>query len=526
MNFVSLGFAESCIAAAASRIGKNVLHIDSNDYYGDVWSSFSLEAFNKLLEQPSSSVRNGSYTWHNETVEQGQEQEQQSTSWTREALLEKSRRFSLDLSPRVAYCAGPLVQLLIKSNICRYAEFRSLDHVCMLYNKELVSVPCSRSDVFNTKTLTMVEKRLLMKFLTACNDYGEDKCNEDSLAFRGRTFLEYLQAQRVTEKISNCVMQAIAMCDASTSFETGMKRTQRFLGSLGRYGNTPFLFPMYGCGELPQCFCRLCAVYGGIYCLKRSVEDINWTESELVVSSAGKTLRAKHLVSAPSQLPASLATHFGDCEPRISRGLFITSKPLGSEELNKGGGGVNFLRLLTANGEREACLIQLSHYSGACPEGLCRCCSYSSVKLLLIRNLFNFLDILHFTTPAVSANPAADLADFVAQLFEPNASQILYSAYFTIAAPAAESIANAATPIYCTAGPVYEQDYDAAIENAHHIFSQLYANEEFLPRAPDPEEIVVDGEDPSALNEHSLPEDLRAQLQDLEQAAQQMDITE
>ncbi|EDW09562.1 rab proteins geranylgeranyltransferase component A [Drosophila mojavensis] len=504
---IGTGFAESCIAAAASRIGKNVLHIDSNDYYGDVWSSFSLEAFNKLLEQPSSSVRNGTYTWHNATEEHGQEQgqEQETTSWTRESLLEKSRRFSLDLSPRVAYCAGSLVQLLIKSNICRYAEFRSLDHVCMLYSKELVSVPCSRSDVFNTKTLTMVEKRLLMKFLTACNDYGEDKCNEDSLAFRGGTFLEYLQAQRVTEKISNCVMQAIAMCDASTSFETGMERTQRFLGSLGRYGNTPFLFPMYGCGELPQCFCRLCAVYGGIYCLKRSVEDINWTESELLVSSAGKTLRAKHLVSAPSQLPATLATHFGDPEPRLSRGLFITSKPLGSEELNKGGGGVNFLRLLTTSGEREACLIQLSHYSGACPEGLY---------------------ILHLTTPAVSSNPAGDLADFVAQLFDPNASEILYSAYFTIAAPAAESIANAATPIYCTAGPVYEQDYDAAIENARHIFSQLYENEEFLPRAPDPEEIVVDGEDPSALNEHSLPEDLRAQLQDLEQAAQQMDIAE
>lgn len=361
---------ESCIAAAASRIGKTVLHIDTNEYYGDVWSSFSLDALNNLLDECSPTLRNGKYTWHCQSADDQEEEE----NWTSEKLLERSRRFSLDLSPRVAYSAGELVNLLIKSNICRYAEFRALDHVCMLYNNEIVSVPCSRSDVFNTKTLTIVEKRLLMKFLTACNDYAEDKVNEDSLTFRGRTFLEYLQAQRVTDKIATCVMQAIALCKPDTSFEEGMQRTQKFLGSLGRYGNTPFLFPMYGCGELPQCFCRLCAVFGGIYCLKRGVDDITHSTetNELLLTSAGKTLRVKNVVCAPAHLPASLAKDAGELKPHISRGLFIASSPLGNEEINKGGGGVNLLRLLADNGEREAFLIHLSHYSGVCPNGLCK----------------------------------------------------------------------------------------------------------------------------------------------------------
>lgn len=134
-------------------------------------------------------------------------------------------------------------------------------------------------------------------------------------------------------------------------------------------------------------------------------------------------------------------------------------------------------------------------------------------------------DVFHLTTPAISEDPAADLAAFTAQLFQENASQILYSAYFTIAART-NSNATTAMPIYCTDAPAYELDYDAAITNAREIFGKLYEDAEFLPRAPDPEEIVVDGEDPSALNEHSLPEDLRAQLHDLEQGAQQMDITE
>lgn len=36
----------------------------------------------------------------------------------------------------------------------------------------------------------------------------------------------------------------------------GLKATQIFLNSLGRFGNAPFLCPVYGAGELPQAFCR------------------------------------------------------------------------------------------------------------------------------------------------------------------------------------------------------------------------------------------------------------------------------
>jgi len=316
-------------------------------------------------------------------------------------------------------------------------------------------------------------------------------------------------------------MQAIAMCGPSTSFEEGMQRTQRFLGSLGRYGNTPFLFPMYGCGELPQCFCRLCAVYGGIYCLKRAVDDIalDSNSNEFLLSSAGKTLRAKNVVSAPGYTPVSKGI---ELKPHISRGLFISSSPLGNEELNKGGGGVNLLRLLDNEGGREAFLIQLSHYTGACPEGLCK--KLKKICELFLFNELIFTDIFHLTTPALSEDPASDLAIFTSQLFDQSDAQIIFSSYFTIAAQSSKS--PAAEHIYYTDPPTYELDYDAAIANARDIFGKMFPDADFLPRAPDPEEIVVDGEDPSALNEHTLPEDLRAQLHDMQQATQEMDIQE
>lgn len=40
---IGTGLAESILSAACSRIGKTVLHLDSNSFYGESWGSFSFE---------------------------------------------------------------------------------------------------------------------------------------------------------------------------------------------------------------------------------------------------------------------------------------------------------------------------------------------------------------------------------------------------------------------------------------------------------------------------------------------------
>ena len=51
-------------------------------------------------------------------------------------------------------------------------------------------------------------------------------------------------------------MDTVAMANESTDFRSGVENVQKFIRSIGRYGNTPFLWTLYGSGELPQCFCR------------------------------------------------------------------------------------------------------------------------------------------------------------------------------------------------------------------------------------------------------------------------------
>merc|ERR1712098_970388 len=55
-------------------------------------------------------------------------------------------------------------------------------------------------------------------------------------------------------------------------------------------------------------------------------------------------------------------------------------------------------------------------------------------------------------------------------------------------------------------GPQHELDLDLAIRQAKDIFQGLFSDQEFLPRAPDPEEILLgddkDGQEKAENKEH------------------------
>jgi RAB protein geranylgeranyltransferase component A len=42
-------------------------------------------------------------------------------------LLKESRRYSLDIAPKIMPCRGELIELLISSGVGRYLEFKALD---------------------------------------------------------------------------------------------------------------------------------------------------------------------------------------------------------------------------------------------------------------------------------------------------------------------------------------------------------------------------------------------------------------
>src|SRR5436305_8407668 len=58
-------------------------------------------------------------------------------------------------------------------------------------------------------------------------------------------------------------------------------RIRLYANSMARYGKSPYIYPLYGLGELPQGFARLSAIYGGTYMLNTSIDEITYDGSKV-----------------------------------------------------------------------------------------------------------------------------------------------------------------------------------------------------------------------------------------------------
>jgi len=84
-----------------------------------------------------------------------------------------------------------------------------------------------------------------------------------------------------------------------------INRIRLYGESVLRYGGSPYIYPMYGLGEMPQGFARLSAIYGGTYMLKKPIEQIIYDDNGVVigVKSEGEIAKCKFVVGDPSYFP-------------------------------------------------------------------------------------------------------------------------------------------------------------------------------------------------------------------------------
>merc|ERR550532_2054032 len=299
-----------------------------------------------------------------------------------------------------------------------------------------------------------------MKFLTQCLQ-EETAEPEDS----SKTFGSYLKQQKLTSNLLHYVCHSIAMVPLDVPMTEGLASTRKFLSSLGRFGPTPFLWSMYGTGELPQAFCRLCAVFGGVYYLGRSLEGLVVKEGKAqAVVTEGRRIQCDQVVLPAALVPAEL--RLGEAEissASCSRAVLVSKAsllPTDKEQLT-------FLSLpKEKDGSRESAahLVEVGAGTAACPKGL---------------------HLLHASS--------AGKVDLVAEVKPLVASNLLYSLSWQqeehLTVDCSTSLANT----FLAAGPRHELDLTLAIEAARSVHKRLYPEEEFLPRAPDPEEILIGG---------------------------------
>jgi Rab GDP dissociation inhibitor len=88
------------------------------------------------------------------------------------------------------------------------------------------------------------------------------------------------------------------------------ERIVLYTQSMSRYGKSPYIYPLYGLGELPQAFARLSAIYGGTYMLDKSIDEIVTdpaTGKFVGVRSGDETVKAKQVIGDPSYFGGTAA---------------------------------------------------------------------------------------------------------------------------------------------------------------------------------------------------------------------------
>ncbi|XP_078682992.1 rab proteins geranylgeranyltransferase component A 2-like [Branchiostoma floridae x Branchiostoma belcheri] len=405
--------------------------------------------------------------------------------WTMDDIHKEWRRFNIDLSPKMLFGRGSLVELLITSNISRYCEFKAVSRILTLLNGKLEQVPCSRADVFSSKFVTVLEKRMLMKFLTFCVEYEQHP--EDYQGWEEKPFSEYLQSRQLTPNLQHFIFHAIAMATRDASTLEGLKSTQRFLRSLGRYGNTPFLWPLYGPGELPQCFCRMCAVFAGIYCLRRAARELvidkDSNKCKGIVCTEGQRISCRWMVMQGTYVP-QVCRKPESPAGSVSRGIFFTDRSMKASENEQ----ITLLSVPPAEGSNfPVRAVELGNGASACPKGMF---------------------VVHLTSQG-TGSAQADLQPAAEQLFQPldkedadiesEKPKVLWCVYFnqldTTDCDPSTLYTGLPENIVVTSGPGVDLGYEHAVQQARRLFEQMCPGEEFLPAAPNPEDIIYEDDD-------------------------------
>lgn len=118
----------------------------------------------------------------------------------------------MDSTPKLLGTRDALVETLIRSGVGRYLEFKSVDDIYILDDNSLVKVPSSKEDVFTNKSVSLIEKRKLMKFLTFAMDFEEtDPVFEGT---ENMTYAKFLAEKfKITGKLQQAIVYAIALVD-------------------------------------------------------------------------------------------------------------------------------------------------------------------------------------------------------------------------------------------------------------------------------------------------------------------------
>ncbi|KAJ2708721.1 Rab GDP dissociation inhibitor alpha [Coemansia spiralis] len=298
------GLTECMLSGILAVEGKKVLHMDRNNFYGGECASVNLT---QLYER----FRGGAAAPES---------------------LGKARDYLIDLIPKFLMTGEGLIKVLVYTDVVRYLEFSPIA-TSMVYNGgKIYKVPSTPGEALTSFLVGMLQKpkaRSFFAFLQQWKETGDSQgvdierstmrqvyeyfgLNEDTQEFIGHAMALYLddkyKARPARETCDRIIMYAAS---AARALEDNR--------------NSPYIYPLYGLGDLPQAFARLSAVYAGTFMLDTRVDEVVRDDSGAVVGvrSGDQVARAKQVIGDPSYFREKVRK-----TDRVIRAICILREPV------------------------------------------------------------------------------------------------------------------------------------------------------------------------------------------------------
>jgi Rab GDP dissociation inhibitor len=282
------GLKECILSGLLSVKGKKVLHLDRNSYYGADTASLNLTnlwaMFRPGTEPPKEFGHN--------------------------------RDWNVDLIPKFIMADGKLVKMLLHTKVTRYLEWKCVDasYVMQAQKGGLFSsaknvvhkVPTNEMEALKSPLMGLFEKKRLANFYKMMEKIDmQNPKTWNNFDMNKQTCAELFKKSSLEENTIDFLGHAVAMerDDGYLKMPAcyAFPKMKLYQESMGKYGSSPFLYPVYGLGGLPESFSRLCAIHGGTYMLNTPVDEILMESGKVVgVRSGDQSAKAPLVICDPS----------------------------------------------------------------------------------------------------------------------------------------------------------------------------------------------------------------------------------
>ena len=204
----------------------------------------------------------------------------------------------------------------------------------MYRNGRIAKVPANEVEALRSNLMGLFEKRRMKRFLEFIQNYDEDTpSTHQGFNLDTNTMNEIYTHFGLENGTKDFIGHAMALWHTDDYLNDVARPTYEriilYVQSVAKHGKSPYLYPLYGLGELPQGFARLSAIYGGTFMLDTPIDEVLYDETDGVKKFAGVvtkegTAKAPIVIADPTYFPEKVKK----TGARVIRAMCILEHPV------------------------------------------------------------------------------------------------------------------------------------------------------------------------------------------------------